>query len=231
MTDDSFVTNDLGVDLTECLLIQPTVNHAPPYRSRSDLIQLFQVGDLPSNGQPVRLVDRCYRPDPQETLSQFLVRSTLAEGHREWKNVISLVGFGNVTGARYARGEEKRALLLASTIGELSAQSLTGLMDPLFGARTVSRDRLRMLDLRDELEAGASAGEANEAIDGTAILIGFAPQGGPARLFRREGDRSFRRLEPDNRYSMTMYRFRIPMRVLEGGTYRPTASEEEEATE
>jgi hypothetical protein len=188
---------------------------------------LFDIGDLPSDGKRVPLVPRCYRPQPNESLTQFLVRSTLADAHREWKNVISLIGFGAGASARYARGEEKRALLLASTIGELSSQSLAGLMDQFMGARTVSRDRLRSLDLREQMEAGWPAGETNEALDGSAILIGFADDSGPARLFRREDDRKFQLLQPDERYSLTMYRVRIPIRVLEGGSYRPAATEEE----
>ena len=227
LSDDSYIVNDLGVELKQCLLLQPTTNLTAPYRSRSDLIQLFDIGDLPSDGTRVALTPRCYRPQTSESLSQFLVRSTLSDAHREWKNVISLIGFGAGTSARYARGEEKRALLLASTIGELSPQSLAGLMDQFMGARTVSRDRLRSLDLREQMEAGWPAGETNEARDGSAILIGFADHPGPARLFRREGDRKFQLLKPDERYSMTMYRVRIPIRVLEGGTYRPPATEEE----
>lgn len=227
MSDDSFVINDLGVDLKQCLLLQPTVNLTAPYRSRSDLIQLFDVGDLPSDGKRVTLVPRCYRPDPNESLTQFLVRSTLADAHREWKDVISIIGFGGSASARYARGEEKRALLLASTIGDLSPQSLAGLIDEIAGTiRTVSRDRLRSLDLREQMEAGWAAGEANEPREGSAILIGFADHAGPARLFRRDGDRKFQLLKPDDRYSLTMYRIRIPIRVLEGGTYRPAATEE-----
>lgn len=227
MTEESFVSNDLGVDLKQCLLLQPTVNLVAPYRARSDMIQLFDIGDLPSDGSRVALVPRCYRPEPNESLTQFLVRSTLADAHREWKSVISIIGF-NTGSARYARGEEKRALLLASTIGDLAPQSLAGLMDQFTVARTVSRDRLRGLDLRDDMEAGWPTELANEPRDGVAILIGFADNPGPARLFRREGERKFQLLKPDERYSMTMYRVHIPIRVLEGGSYRPTVAPEEE---
>lgn len=228
LSDDSYVINDLGVDLTQCLLLQPTVNLVDPYRSRSDMIQLFDIGDLPSNGQRVALVPRCYRPDQNESLTQFLVRSTLADAHREWKSVVSVLGIGLGAAPRYARGEEKRALLLASTIGDLAPQSLAGLMDPVTGPRTLSRDRLRILDLRNNMEAGWPVGLASEPRDGVAILIGFANHPGPARLFRREGNRKFQLLSPDERYSMTMYRIHIPIRVLEGGSYRPTGTSDEE---
>lgn len=228
MTDASYLINELGVELKQCLLIQPTTNLVPPYRTRSDIIQLFDIGDLPADGTRVPLAPRCYRPASDETLAQFLVRSTLADAHREWKNVVSIIDLSAAGSVRYARGEEKRALLLSSTLGELSPQSLAGAMDQFTGARTVSRDRLRSLDLRAQLEAGAAAGESSPAREGGAILIGFADHSGPARLFRREGDGKFQLLNPDPRYSTTMYRVRIPIRVLEGGSYRPTTAEEEE---
>lgn len=231
IAEGSFVINDLGGDLEECLLLLPTVNLAAPFRPRSDLIQLFDLGDLPSDGQVVQLAPRCLRPEPQETLGQFLARSTLAEAHRQWRSAVPVIGMGMGVSPRSARGEERRALLLASTVGDLTPQSLAGLMDPILGLRTVSRDRLRGLDLREALEAGWATGEATEAQAGHAVLIGFARHGGPARLFRREGDRAYRMLKPDERRSLTMYRIHLPIRVLEGGSYRSPVTGDEEHVE
>ncbi len=47
------------------------------------------------------------------------------------------------------------------------------------------------------------------------ILIGFADDPGPIRLFRRTGDGGYRVLNPDPDRSWTMYRIRIPVTVLE----------------
>ena len=47
------------------------------------------------------------------------------------------------------------------------------------------------------------------------MLIGFADDPGPVRLFRRTGDRPYRMLEPDPDRSWTMYRIRIPVTLHE----------------
>jgi hypothetical protein len=112
-----------------------------------------------------------------------------------------------------ALGQEKNALLLLSTVGEHDPRQDTSITRAVFGPRTWSRDRLRRIDLGEQL------------MRDSVILVGFAADPGPVRLFRRAGDASFRRLEPDARHSWTMYRIRIPV------TLRKTAAEEAEDEE
>ena len=60
----------------------------------------------------------------------------------------------------------------------------------------------------------------------SVILIGFAEDPGPARLFRRTGDRPYAVLKPDPDRSWTMYRVRIPVTLIRG--LSPEDEDEEE---
>ena len=90
---------------------------------------------------------------------------------------------------------------------------LCGGVGRLGGPKTFSRDRLRQLDLREQLRPGC------------VILIGFAEDPGPIRLFRREGDRKYSPLEPDPRKSWTMYRIRIPVMLHDGPIEEPDSED------
>ena len=80
---------------------------------------------------------------------------------------------------------------------------MSPLQGRVLGLSVWSRDRLRGLDLTEQFD------------DDSVILIGFAEDPGPVRLFRRRGDRPFKACEPDVGHSWTMYRFRIPAIVLD----------------
>ena len=96
-------------------------------------------------------------------------------------------------------GHDQKALLLLSTIGDYDpGQSATAFSS----VPTVwSRDRVRNLDLRSQLQRDS------------VYLLGFADDPGPVRLFSRVGTRRFRPLPPDLAYSKSMYRIRIPASV------------------
>jgi hypothetical protein len=108
---------------------------------------------------------------------------------RDIRGVLSGGGFG----------QERTSLLLASTIGEHDRTQDTGLTSRFLSPTGWSRDCLRQLDLREQLRK-----------DG-AILIGFADDPGPVRLFGRAADKGYRMLDPDPDNSWTMYRVRIPV--------------------
>ena len=170
----------------------------------------------------IDLAARCYPPgDPRER-SRIMLDSTLDGRQREWsdkfRGILADVGFGGGPDSGYALGEEQSALLLVSTSGEFDPASLAGTVEVWRGTKTWSRDRLRRIDLRDQLRTDS------------VILIGFAGGPGPARLFRREGERDFRPLEPDPRKSLTMYRIRIPVTVQDRQAEPETETETESVT-
>ena len=92
-------------------------------------------------------------------------------------------------------------------------------------------DRLRQLDLREQLRAGRMASESGLAEPGGMVLIGFADGGGPVRLFTRSGKRPFAAVQPEERNSWCMYRIRIPFTVLESGGGNAAAPTAETADE
>jgi hypothetical protein len=100
--------------------------------------------------------------------------------------------------------------MLLSTIGDFDP---TVLPSQFGGGFTLSRDRLRQLDLREHLTAGHN-GDVEKDIPadprGTMVLVGFARGGGPIRLLSRSGDRPFTAIAPEEDSSWCMYRIRLP---------------------
>jgi hypothetical protein len=204
----SYIVNNLGVDLTDCYLLQSTADLEQGMGLRSRAMYAFPIGDVPADGERTELVDRCYRLAPNETTAQFLERSTLAKAQTAWgsafRSVVANLGYGSGSEAATAVGQEQTALLLMSTVGDFDPAQDTNLAGHFLGYASWSRECLRQLDLREEL--------ARDSL----VLIGFAADPGPVRLFRRTGDAAFRPLEPDVDASWTMYRIRIPTTVLRG---------------
>lgn len=203
----SHVVNNLGVDLRNCMLLQPIADLGEVQGDRSAQIYCYPIGTVPSDGTRIDLASRCFPPDDLREDSRIMLDSLLSEKQRAWsdkfRGILGGVGLGGAGDSGSALGEELSALLLLSTIGELSATSLSGMFDQWAGERTWSRDRLRSVDLRNQLRTDS------------VILIGFADAPGPARVFCREGDRGFRPLEPYPERSLAMYRIRIPAVVLD----------------
>lgn len=235
ISDDSFVMNNLGVDLTECLLVQPALNLAEYSGARSHAIYVFNVGDLPVGGGRVSLAARCYRLGPDESMGQFIVRSTLENAQREWQKVAAGLGASLAVRGRaateivgYAHGQEKQAVLLLSTIGDLNPHAMDSVIEQWMGRHAVSRDRLRSLDLREQLEPGTPTRDNAPPQPGNAILIGFAAQPGPVRLFLREDDSSpYRLMIPEAGRSSTVYRIRLPLTDLGGDFDVPAKADAE----
>jgi len=221
-TEDSYVVNELGVDLKNCYVLHPVLNPGATAGVRDTSIYAHAIGDIPSNGIRAHLAARCYQPRGAETMTQVLQRSTLAAAQQEWSNTLASM-LPNVRlnpGDRAAMGlgQEQNALLLLSTIGDFDPASLSRGVDALLGPQTWSRDRLRHLDLRDQLVAGRSASGDQPGEAGSVVLIGFAEDPGPMRLFVRSGDRPYRPLPPEAWASWTMYRIRIPMTRLDASS-------------
>jgi len=211
-TEESYLVNELGVDLTNCWLIHTIkdvlddINNVPKGFRSDGWIFALPMGDMNADGRKVPVAERCYKPDADESMNEFLNRARLSTTQASWsrafRSVLSNIGLGESVQASATLADAQKAMLLASTIGELDPETLKSLSDQMMGmTQTWSRDRLRWLDLR------------NQMTPDTALLIGFARNPGPTRLFRRSGDRRYRMIEPEKEYSWTMYRIRIPVTV------------------
>lgn len=207
LLDGSYVINNLGVDLKDCYLLHTAMDLKSENGFRSRDIYAYPLGDLPANGAKVDLLDRCYPIGVNESIAAHIKASSLADAQQRWG--AELTGF--LRGFRYSveqgrevkLGQEKNALLLATTVGEYDPANDAGMAQALLGARTWSRSRLRQLDLRKHLRRD------------TAVLIGFADDPGPVRLFRSSKGSTFSPLEPEPAHSWTMYRIRLPVTVLD----------------
>ncbi len=212
-TEDSYIVNELGVDLKECYVLHATYDiHAPrgafhTDSNRSDMIYAYFIGEVRSDGLKVYLAPRCYQVTGSQTIFEAMQERTLAKEHKRWSapfgSFIEKIGTRGGARVRFSLGEEKNALLLLSTVGEYDPTKGAGMRDYFMGLATWSRDRMRQLDLRDHLRRDS------------VYLIGFADDPGPARLFVRRGDRDYRAVEPEPLRSRSMYRIRIPA-VIEG---------------
>ena len=220
VSPESYLINDLGVDLKNCWLIVTVTdaNEKKTVRASGDIFA-FDIGDLPADGKKVFLRDLCFPPGSALTVSNMLNQSTLAARQTDWEkpfvSILSSLGYLGVRGivgtpappasqTADQLGLEQKALLLLSTVGDYDAGRSTSALSG-FGHPTVwSRDRIRHLDLRSQFQTDS------------VFVIGFADDPGPVRLFRRVGKR-YRPLPPDLAYSKSMYRIRIPARVSSRG--------------
>lgn len=221
ITDDSFVVNELGVDLRNCYLLHPILNLGDIAGVRDQSIYVYRIGDIPSDRTKVPLAERCYRLLEGETEPKDVMgRSTLAKLQEEWsaplRGLLASIGYGSGGEDGFVMGQEQNALLLLSTIGEFDPKTISSRMGDLIGGiQTWSRDRLRHLDLREQLQAGRAPLDNRPAEVGSMMLIGFAADPGPVRLFTRSGDRAYKPVQPEASASWTMYRIRIPITKLD----------------
>ncbi len=203
MSEDSYVMNELGVDLVSCWLLHPVINADDQQGFRSNAVYAYELGNLPADGERVLLHPLCYTPKLKQTLPQFMASVTLAKRQTEWgtpfRSLVGDLSFGGDRPKGPPLGEEQRALMLLSTVGEYDPSQDANMSRHIFGLPTWSRDRARALDLRDQLQKDC------------VYLIGFTDDPGPIGLFRRTGNRGYRLLEPADGEARTMYRFRIPV--------------------
>ncbi len=215
VTGDSYIINELGVDLDPCYLLHAVLDTSEIEGVRDKAIFVYEIGPVLGNGSKAMLAPRCYEPRGSETISEVMNRSRLADWHKEkwakkFQGLLPDFGLGAGPDPGVALGDARTALLLLSTIGDFDPVSLGSGVGRFGAPRTFSRDHLRQLDLREQLQTDS------------AVLIGFAQEPGPIRLFRREGDRKYAPLKPDPDKSWTMYRIRFPATAGKG-----TAGEDE----
>ena len=163
-----------------------------------------------------------------------MLRSTLAKLQEEWsapfRGVLASMGYGSGGDDGFVMGQEQNALMLLSTIGEFDPKTISSRMGNLLGGiQTWSRDRLRQLDLREQLQAGRAPLDDRPVEAGSLVLIGFAADPGPVRLFARSGDRAYKPVPPEASASWTMYRIRIPITKLDSVEVPTEAPKPEES--
>jgi hypothetical protein len=220
ITEDSFVVNQLGVHLRDCYLLHPVLNLGDIAGTRDQSMYAYFIGDVPSDGTKVPLAERCYRSATGEALRDLMLGSKLAKRQEEWskpfRGLLATMGYKSDGEGAAAMGQEQKALLLLSTVGEFDPKTISTRMgDLLGGVQTWSRDRLRQLDLREQLQAGRVATEDRPDEPGSVVLIGFTSDPGPIRLFARTGDRAFKPIPPEASASWSMYRIRLPLTRLD----------------
>ena len=210
LTNDSFVVNNLGVDLEDCYLLHTVRNADGPGSvpgKRGDAIYAYPIGSVPAGGHKTWLAPQCYRVSGSQTVFDAMLTRRLGEQQKDWsapfRSSLTRFSYGSAPETGLLLGEEDKALLLLSTIGEFDPTKGAGAGAFFGGLITWSRDRLRQLDLSRHLQRDS------------VYLIGFADDPGPVRLFMREGNRQYRRVEPDPRHSRMMVRIRIPVVVDE----------------
>jgi len=200
ITEDSYIVNELGVDLVDCFLLH-TVRERQ--ESRRPTIFAYPIGEFPA-GEKLLPAEVCYAvQDDSESVFEWMENNELEDHQNQWasafRSLISNIGYQQAPATQFTLGEERKALLLASTVGELDPDAGARNTFSVMGRTTFSRDRLRQLDLRDHFQRDA------------VYLLGFAEDAGPPRLYLRDGG-DYKSVPPDPTYSRTMYRVRIPAR-------------------
>lgn len=198
ITEDSYIVNELGVDLVDCFLLHIVRERQ---ESRRPTIFAYPIGEIPA-GEKLFPAEICYAvQDDSDTVFKWMENNELADHQNQWasafRSLITNIGYQQAPATQFTLGEERKALLLASTVGELDPDAGARSTFSVMGRTTFSRDRLRQLDLRDHFQ--------REAV----YLLGFAEDPGPVRLYLRDGG-DYEEVPPDPAYSRTMYRVRIP---------------------
>ncbi|RJP42393.1 MAG: hypothetical protein C4547_00600 [Phycisphaerales bacterium] len=232
---NSFVTNELGVDLKKCYLLYASrelydtrTGDTASLRGRSGFAMwAIPLGDIKAS--ETALLSERFDPDgkhPGDSLKakEFLDAFVLSSEQVRWlESAISTFGTNSPAGQIDMRlTKQQSGLLLASTTGDFDPEShkspsMYGLAydSDSYGLR---RGRLRCLDLRDHLRPDA------------AVLVGFAEgDGGPIRLATRRGDREYRLQEPEASSCLTLYRIRIPVTGRPPGAAAPRPQENAES--
>jgi hypothetical protein len=142
LTEDSYIINNLGMELTQCRLIQARLDPGAVASDRSTAIFVYTIdGNLPSDGTKIRLHERCFRLTGPQKLSDILQQSELRKRQGEWSGQFSGLWAGlrgtSSEEARAALGKEREALMLLSTIGDFDPAVLTSQFS---GGSTISSD-------------------------------------------------------------------------------------------
>jgi len=213
LSRDSWIQNNLGVDLKECYLLLAEYDAFAPQsfrtvaaqRSIRGLIRALPLGEL-ADGERVTLFDRLYLDDGGNYLPYSDRRKRGLEAmQRTWGRPFAPAGQGGAfgggdAGPNYALATYENAALLMTVLADINPMAFKG---SVFGGYPVfSRARCRQLDISSHLKRR------------TAIFVGFSEEAGPVRLCVRTGNREYTSAEPKK--AGTVYRFTVPVRAPAG---------------
>lgn len=199
LDENSWLKNELGVDLHRCMLIQALTDPGPgppTHRSGPSAIVAFQVGEAGTNGT-IRNGQRIGNLRSMAFAPGASVRdmTPLADFQRTWARrfrvATATYGSGKTQPVDTSRDTVEAALLLLTTFRELEEQRGSAIR--------LTPSYLSELDLSDQLTKDVM------------LFIGFSDEPGPGRLcYRATGSsRAFRAIQPAT--SLTMYRVLIPV--------------------
>lgn len=201
---NSWIKNELGVDLYGCILLHAEADpDQRPVRRWAAQIRAIKVGNPPDKGFLRQ----------QETLTRLDLLAYGPEGRRDFSD--TLAGLQKAWAGKFGvslergYGAEERESKVTADVSEAALLLLTSFQefrpasDPQWGGRTLARTHLVGMDLSDLLNKDVM------------LLIGFSDTPGPARLCYRPADtqQKFRPIRPSS--SLTMYRVLIPIKVRE----------------
>jgi hypothetical protein len=214
VADGSFLVNNLGFPLRNALLLVPLLDPGAAVGRRDDTklrdtwVDVYELGTLTAADATVDLTLLCVLPDDPTKRRDAWLRRFQGSWSAPFRSLFE--GFAPMQ-ERSTLGQEENALLLLSMVQEFDPAQHSNTMQAVFGPRTWSQDRMRQLDVSDQLTAGKPASGDAPAQEGSALLVGFADDPGPLRLFSRTGDRDFQPLDPEPANSWSMWRIRIPL--------------------
>lgn len=204
----STITNNLGVDLEQCCILQATRDAfigagftclSPRGTAQAGSIYAHPIRGGIKNGETIDLAQRVYFDANGNPIhfQEWLAKHTLYAAQSDWgRGFSATLGLGRRRwGADFDLDEFQDALLLLTTLSEYDVTTLKGPFGP--GLELLA-DGSRFLDLSDQLTTK------------TVILIGFANDPGPVTLCTRKGTGRYRPVTPAKAW--TMYRIVIPVK-------------------
>ncbi len=208
IAEGSSVTNNLGVALRDCILVQPLQDpcqaglvNIGPRSSKDAIVQVLihPVGTIEA-GETIDLAGRVWSsPSGLGRLSiEEMLDRRLGQNQVNWgKKFVTNNPFGGAGKevADFNLADYQDALLMMTMLSELDPRNLPQSFSP--GGCDISRRHCRQLDVSDMI--------TKERF----MLIGFADDQGPVTLCTRTGSAAYKPLLPDQPH--TMYRFVIPV--------------------
>ncbi len=206
VTEDSWIQNELGVDLSECYLLvaERDVYGAENYlhiSPRDMQIQVFAIGAVAA-GDRVRLHDAIYYDQAGKLLSsdrrrQFRLQSVQRRWGDPFVSRMNMPGMADEDAPMPYRLEHYQfAVLLMTVLGDVDPAAYG--TAAWGGVQLFPRTRMRRLDVSSLLRRD------------TALLVGFSEEPGPVRLCMGTNS-AYEAVTPVR--ARTVYRIQIPVTV------------------
>jgi hypothetical protein len=211
ITSESTLTNNLGVDLYDCYLLQAEVDAfdrdlsflcRSPRGQKATVRGTAFVHPLGTirDGETIRVADRITKDSAGRPVRarDWVDGNSMFRWHERWGKPFESLGFATglqTASPRNVRRDFQKALLLLTTLEEYYPGTLN--VSQWNAGLELLPDRCRELDLSDRLTRNAM------------VLVGFTNDAGPVKLCTRTGSGKYERLMPTEAW--TMYRVMIPV--------------------